>query len=380
MDRHDSFSELPAFLPGPQNSAAHGLPANEERLSRSAHADVGEVNVDGRSSSPPLPALMGYVNPRAAIRPRVALPDALGAASAAPASTASAFSVDKLAAGGQVSGGVFRVDAWRAGLNSQTVKLATLGALGGILSSIFGLGGGILIVPALVMALKMGHRRAHGTSLAAIIPISVAGAAGYAFEGSVDWMAAACLVAGSATLGAVLGTRLLHVIPRGALGGAFAVALVATAGRLLFDIDSVGLAGDFSAGRLVMLVGVGVVAGTLTGMLGVGGGLIMVPAMMLLADLPGTIAKGTSLAVMIPTAVVGTRCNMLRENADLRVAAIVGLVGAATSFMTSKISLRLDPVVSNQLLAALLVLVAAKTVYDQLWKKRAATPSVAVPN
>ena len=59
-----------------------------------------------------------------------------------------------------------------------------------------------------------------------------------------------------------------------------------------------------------MLVLVGVVAGTLSGLLGVGGGVIMVPALVLLLGVPAAVAKGSSLAVIIPTAMVGTRRNL----------------------------------------------------------------------
>ena len=76
-----------------------------------------------------------------------------------------------------------------------------------------------------------------------------------------------------------------------------------------------------------MLVAVGVVAGTLSGLLGVGGGVVTIPALVLLLGVPAAVAKGSSLAVIIPTAVVGTRRNVARDNADLRTAAVRRAVG-----------------------------------------------------
>ena len=70
-------------------------------------------------------------------------------------------------------------------------RLVVVGLAAGFLSGLFGVGGGVLMVPGLVLVLGMGQRLAHGTSLAAIVPIAVAGVAGYALAGEVDWLAAA---------------------------------------------------------------------------------------------------------------------------------------------------------------------------------------------
>src|SRR5205085_8999022 len=75
--------------------------------------------------------------------------------------------------------------------------LAVVGVLAGFLSGLFGVGGGILIVPGLVLVLKMEQRLAHGTSLGAILPISVAGVIGYAIDRSGDRPSGALLTAGA---------------------------------------------------------------------------------------------------------------------------------------------------------------------------------------
>ncbi len=112
------------------------------------------------------------------------------------------------------------------------------------------------------------------------------------------------------------------------------------------------------------LVAVGVVAGTLSGLLGVGGGVVTIPALVLLVGVPAAVAKGSSLAVIIPTAVEGTRRNVARHNADLRTAAVVGVSGTASSFLASLLSVGLDEELSNRLFAGLLLVVAAKLLWD----------------
>ena len=67
--------------------------------------------------------------------------------------------------------------------------------------------------------------------------------------------------------------------------------------------------------------------GTLAGLLGVGGGIIVVPALMLLFGASDLIAKGTSLLMMIPTAISGTVGNVRRHNVDLFAAALIGVAG-----------------------------------------------------
>jgi hypothetical protein len=232
-------------------------------------------------------------------------------------------------------------------------KVLALGLVAGFLSGLFGVGGGILIVPILVLLLHMDQRLAHGTSLAAVLPIAVSGVIGFALEDSVDWPAAAFLVAG-AMAGAVLGTHALHVLPVKVLGYAFAGILLASAVRLLVDTSEASGRGHVTVVMAVGFALLGLLSGTLAGLLGVGGGVVMVPAMIILFGIPAAVAKGTSLGVIIPTSVVGTRRNAKKGNCDVRVAVVVGLAGVASAFLASKISVGLDEQASNALFAALL--------------------------
>lgn len=244
------------------------------------------------------------------------------------------------------------------------VQIVLVGLAAGFLSGLFGVGGGVLMVPGLVLVLGMGQRLAHGTSLAAIVPIALAGVIGYAIAGEVDWVASLFLVVGSAGVGAVIGTHLLHVLPTRLLALVFAAVLAATAVRMLVGEGTAAGRGDLTVAVALELVAVGVVTGTLSGLLGVGGGIITVPALVVLLGVPAAVAKGSSLAVIIPTAVVGTQRNRARRNVDLRVAAVLGLSGVVSSFLASQVSVDLDERLSNRLFAGLLLAVAAKLAWD----------------
>lgn len=242
---------------------------------------------------------------------------------------------------------------------SELALAAAVGLAAGGLSGLFGVGGGILIVPGLVLLLGMPQRRAHATSLAAIVPIAVAGAAGYAAAGAVDWLAAGLLTAGAA-IGAVGGTHALGRIPERGLRVIFALFLLAAAAALPFEVTARETTGSLAPATGALLVLLGVVAGAMAGLLGVGGGIVMVPGLILLASAAPAVAKGTSLVVIIPTALVGTIRNARRGEVDLPIALTVGLSGVVSSFLASILALRMEPVLSAVLFGALLVAMAVR--------------------
>lgn len=237
-------------------------------------------------------------------------------------------------------------------------RIVLVGVLAGLLAGLFGVGGGILIVPGLVMAAHMPQRLAHGTSLAAVLPISVASLITYAAHDNVDWPVALWLAVGGVG-GAVLGTRLLHVLPHRTLGFLFAAILAASAVRLFFATDADGR-DDLTIGMVVGLILIGIATGILAGLLGVGGGIVMVPAMIVLFSIVPAVAKGTSAAVIIPTALMGTWRNRTKGNADLRAAVILGLAGVVTAAIGGILSDRMSDDVSNVLFAILITVAAAR--------------------
>ena len=129
------------------------------------------------------------------------------------------------------------------------LTVALVGIAAGFLSGMFGVGGGILIVPGLVLIAKMDQRIAHGTSLAAVLPISAASLVSYWSHDHVDWRVGLCLAVG-ALAGAVLGTKLLHILPHRVLAIAFAGILLVTAVRLFLPIES-GTRGVLTTGNIV---------------------------------------------------------------------------------------------------------------------------------
>lgn len=103
-----------------------------------------------------------------------------------------------------------------------------------MVSGLFGVGGGVIMVPGLVLLMGLGPHKAHATSLAAIVAAAAAGMTPFALSGDVDWAAAPVLFVGGA-VGAFGGARLLGKVSALWLTRAFVVLLVVTAIRLAIE-------------------------------------------------------------------------------------------------------------------------------------------------
>ncbi len=107
-------------------------------------------------------------------------------------------------------------------------RLAAIATVAGVLSGLFGVGGGIVIVPLLILWLGYGEREATGTSLAAIALISLLAAGFHGLKGAVD-VPKGALVGAPAVVGVVLGTYLQQRVPERAVSGGLAALLVLSA-------------------------------------------------------------------------------------------------------------------------------------------------------
>jgi len=126
----------------------------------------------------------------------------------------------------------------RTGEGDSTVRMGRdnlpalmgLGLASGALSGFFGIGGGFLIVPALMLATGMPILNAVGSSLVAVMAFGTTTAASYAFSGLVDWTLAAIFIAGG-MIGSLAGGKAATLLAgkRGALNGIFAAVIFAVA-------------------------------------------------------------------------------------------------------------------------------------------------------
>ncbi len=229
------------------------------------------------------------------------------------------------------------------------------------------------MVPLQVIWTRTEQHRASGTSLAAIIPIALVGAAVYYLGRGGPQMnlpVAFFLVVGSAG-GAYIGAHVAPRISERALKMLVAVLLAVVGVKELHDAVLGGAAtlqtsaGSLDWSRYLLIAVAGLVIGILSGLTGVGGGIFMVPAMVLGFGLGERVAQGTSLLAVLPTAAVGAVTHYRHGNVDLRSAGWIGAAGAPAALAGAAAAQWLP----ERLLVALfgLFLVAAAV---RMWPRR----------
>lgn len=112
--------------------------------------------------------------------------------------------------------------------------LLAIGLVGGFTSGLLGLGGGIIMVPAMTLLAKLPIKVAIGTSLAVIIPTAIVGVAKHQQQGHVNWQVAGYLAA-TAIIGGWCGAWLTGTVPAKLLERGFGLFLILVGARLLFN-------------------------------------------------------------------------------------------------------------------------------------------------
>ncbi|SPT54064.1 Sulfite exporter TauE/SafE [Actinomyces bovis] len=245
--------------------------------------------------------------------------------------------------------------SWR-----RTTLVALTGVAAGLLSGLFGVGGGLVIVPALIAVVGMEQRRASATSLAAIVVTAAVGACSYGLRGEVSLVATCFLVPG-ALVGTQLGAWLLRRLPSRTLPWVLIgfVGLVVVLQQLHVPVREATLSLDLWRG--LALVGVGLLSGIMAGLIGVGGGSVIVPGLELAVGLGDLLARGTSLLVMLPTAITGTWTNLRHGLADLKAGVIVGTAAAVTAPFGTWLAAYVTPKQGSILFSLFLIWVATTT-------------------
>lgn len=241
-----------------------------------------------------------------------------------------------------------------------------LGVATGVLSGVFGVGGGVISQPGMRL-LGLEPLVVIGSALPVIIPGAASGAARYARAGLVRWPAVVGTVP-AGFVGAVIGSiasdevpgdgHILQLATAGLLGlssyrmGWKTTPVLADEPLAETDAPDAPTPGptslDEEAPPLPRYAAIGAVSGLLSGLLGIGGGVVMVPAFVQLARLEVKAAVATSLVCVGAFAVPGTITHALQDHVDWRVAGalVVGVIpgarlGAAVALRASERRLRL---------------------------------------
>lgn len=250
------------------------------------------------------------------------------------------------------------------------IVLIVVGMLVGVLSGTFGIGGGTVIVPALVW-LGLSQRNAAATSTLAIVLTSISGVVSYATGGHVDWLAAALLFCGM-FIGGQIGSWLLSRLPELALRWIFVAFLVFVVIDQVSFVPSRDHQIVMTVATGVCLALLGVVIGMLAGLLGIGGGALAVPALSILFGASDLIARGTSLLAMFPNSITTSVANMKRNLVHVKAALIIGLVAAVTAPLGTWIAGEVSPRVGAIMFACYLCVLLVRSVFVAVKATRAA--------
>ncbi len=207
-----------------------------------------------------------------------------------------------------------------AGAGQALLGLAAGTGMGMVLS-VLGAGGSIFIVPVLVYGFSSPVTIATGTSLAVVSAGAAVGAWGHARRGNVQ-LKVALFWSATGMLGAIAGSELhRHVSDRLVLGLFAAILFIASARMVIGNPPNTGESRPASMSRVLPL---GAALGVLTGFLGVGGGFLMVPALIWGARLSVRDAIGTSLIVIATTAATAAASYAVKGTLSLPLIAAVG--------------------------------------------------------
>lgn len=189
------------------------------------------------------------------------------------------------------------------GSRSARTALAS-GVISGFFGGLVGSGGGVIIVPLLTGWAKLRQHEAHGTSLVTVLFAGIIGAWVYGHQGAVEWIDALMLGA-SSTIAAPLVARLSPRVNALNLRRLFGYFLIITALSLPLKDHLPNLPHPEGLWAILVLPLSGLLVGSISGLLGIGGGTLLVPLLVLGVGLDQHVAQGTSLSAMVPAGFTG---------------------------------------------------------------------------
>jgi uncharacterized membrane protein YfcA len=234
------------------------------------------------------------------------------------------------------------------------------GTISGFVSGLMGVGGGVIMVPLMVAYMGLTQHAAHGTSLAVMVFTGLASAIAYGWQGSLDLGVVIQLAVGTIA-GARVGALLSRRVPADKLRQGFGLLVVVIGFRMVLPLpaaDPLLAAGSLAA--IAATIVLGLLVGVLSGLMGVGGGIFMVPGMVLLLGMAQQEAQGVSLAVIVPTALSGAFTHNQHGNVSTEVVPWLAIPSVLTALLGSFAAHLLPAAILRQLFGLLLLYVGGR--------------------
>lgn len=229
--------------------------------------------------------------------------------------------------------------------------------IGGILGLI-GAGGAVIAVPAFLYLFGFSALEATTASLA-VVAVSAASGAIPRIRMKQVWVREALVFWALGIVGTLLGSRVAPLVPEAVIITGFALVMLAAAVAMWRKSTSAEPTGDRQR-PVWLLPAVALGVGLLTGLFGVGGGFLIVPALVLVFDIPFAFAAGTSLVVVALNSITALAFKWeTAAQVDWRIPLLVIIGGLVGSVVASRLNTGIPRKILERGFAALLVLLAA---------------------
>jgi len=234
---------------------------------------------------------------------------------------------------------------------------SAIGLVAGVFAGFFGVGGGIIVIPLLLLFFPVDQRQASITSLVAIIPTSLVAAAAFLLSGSVpfDQTVFGLIIAMGSMITAPLGSWALRTWNTVIVRWIFIAVLFSAAIQVLLVLPDRESHLEWSIPTIAGLFVVGVFMGFVAGLLGVGGGIFAIPLLVLGFGVSDLTAKALSLIAMAPAAITGTIGSARAGAVNWRAGISLGIPMAVASIIGVWLATITPAEWANPLLSALLV-------------------------
>ncbi|MDO9463748.1 MAG: sulfite exporter TauE/SafE family protein [bacterium] len=239
--------------------------------------------------------------------------------------------------------------------------LASLaGVLAGIGSGLLGMGGGAILVPVLLFVFSLPIKEAIGTSLCIIVLTAISAIIVHWKEKQVN-LKLAIIMALTGVIGAQLGSYLNEIIPDNIIKFIFTVVVIIFGFKMWIGTNngkeetSTTNTSNIKFNKSLALI-LGLIAGTASGLLGIGGALIMVPVMHIFLHIPMNICVGTSLFIVFFNSLSGVVGYIARGDANLKLAIFIAVGSVLAAPFGAKLSVKISREKLRKIFAVVLVL------------------------
>ncbi|WP_197376577.1 sulfite exporter TauE/SafE family protein [Mycolicibacterium baixiangningiae] len=246
------------------------------------------------------------------------------------------------------------------------------GALIGVLLGLLGGGGSILAVPALVYGMGLDMEQAIPVSLIVVGAASAVGVLPKVRAGQVQWRMAA-MFAAAGIPATIVGSSISRHLPEPALLIGFAALMVVAGARLLLDDGRTGTACAVKTGKVnwrrcvPRSIGAGLLVGVLTGLFGVGGGFLIIPALVVVLGVEMSTAIGTSLLIIVANSAAGVFSHLHGISIDWSATAAFVAAAMVAALIAGHFGTKVDTARLQRWFAYLVFVVAAYVLIDTVF-------------